>query len=140
MTRKTTWLACLALLVVSPLHAETIVSTWSSVSDTSALGELNGVTIFATTSGTSTFSGPVLGRFDGDADWGAGFPLGESAEALVASDVNGLDGQLFQFAAPISNARLYIENFDSSSSALVSVNGTAPLAVISGIGKFKHFL
>lgn len=123
------------LLCASPLFGETITSTWNAdFTATSASGEINGVGISVTSTATAPLVGTSTDRFDnGGGGWQAGFPLPRDVAGLVATNVNGDDAQAFAFDSPLANGRLYIENFDASSSALISVTGDAPiLSLLSG--------
>ena len=104
------------------VHAAVTPATWSSFTSTTAVGDLNGITINA----TSNADAPIVG-FMGNSfgsNWDGTQPLGNSAIALVVSNVNAGDMQTFSFSSPLVDGTLfYIENFDSSSIAKVTVNG-----------------
>lgn len=120
---------------VSPLSAEVISNTWSAVLEpptTTAIGDLNGISISATTTSTAPFTGLIQERFSGTA-WQTDNPLEGAVSGLIASDVNAGDQQIFTMSSPLETGLLYIENFDSLSVANITLTGDSPqLSLLSG--------
>lgn len=117
--------------------------TWSSFTPTSATGDLNGITVTATTSAGSPIVGISGGWFG--KQWDGSMPLGDDALGLVVSSVNAGDWQNFSFSSPLLDGTvMYIENFDSSSIALMTFSGATGTTLVDasqsiaygGIGEY----
>ena len=112
--------------------------TWNVIdSPTRAFGNIDGIQITATTNEAAPFIGIVSHRFANvnipcggwDID---SYSLEPSALGLTTSYVNGGDAQSFDFDAPWAGGYFYIENFDSSSLAKITVTGGATLEMLAG--------
>ena len=116
--------------------ASAMPAVWTSVGTTSATGSVSGVGITATTSSTALFDGTATHRFAQTSvpcgGWDAvGYELDPSAAALTTTWVNGGDFQQFDFDKPWFDGIFYIENFDSSSVAMIMVSGGAKLELLT---------
>ena len=124
----------LFMLGASVAVANASVATWSSYTATTATGDFGGVTITATTNSDAAFVGIAnnhFGAFDGACgSWDGMLPLTHADEGLVASHVNGGDAQNFSFSSPLTEGLFYIENFDSSSEAKITVHGATHVALV----------
>ena len=85
-------------------------------------------------------SGGWFGR-----QWDGSMPLGDDALGLVVSSVNAGDWQNFSFSSPLLDGTvMYIENFDSSSIALMTFTGATGTTLVdasqsiayAGIGEY----
>lgn len=120
-----------SLCVASIAKAETITTTqWQVVEDRSVIGTLGDVFVAAAASERSPFGDISSGRFTGE-NWQAGMDLPSTAMSVSAFDANEGDSHVFIFSEAMSQVRLYIENFDSSSIAEVSLLGTGTLRLLS---------
>lgn len=112
--------------------------TWDVVeSATLAYGSIDGIKITATSNDAAPFIGIDSHRFANVnipcGGWNIdSYSLDLSALALTTSYVNGGDAQRFDFDAPWAGGYFYIENFDSSSSAKITVTGGATLEILAG--------
>lgn len=120
---RTIFVALTAVLVSNSAFAATVASTWTEFSETAAVGDIDGISISATSSPTSPLIGFSTDRFDTEGGWDATLPLDREVAGLVASDVNAGDQQVFEFASAIGSGMLYIENFDSNSVATITAAG-----------------
>ena len=123
----------LILLFACSTAFSTTIATWDAFSANEASGEIDGITILASTTNDAPFLGIVNDRFS-DIDkggWDAPFPLSPDALSLVASEVNGGDVQRFAFGEPIDEGLLYIENFDSNSIATIVAFGADDLQLVA---------
>lgn len=114
----------LLLLAVAVANAQAALSpaTWSSTTATTATGDLNGITISATSNAEAPIVGISTGFFG--SGWDGSMPLGPDAMGLVVSNVNGGDSQTFTFSSPLLDGTvMYIENFDSASGAAITFTG-----------------
>lgn len=121
------------LFLCSSVFGGTIAATWDGFTASEAVGEIDGVSIEATTSNSAPFLGIVNDRFS-DIDkggWDTDFPLSKDILSLVASDVNGGDVQRFAFGEPMEEVLLYIENFDSNSIATVVAFGADDVQLVA---------
>lgn len=106
--------------------------TWSSIDPTNliAFGEVDGIGVTATTNADAPFSVIATDRFSVGGAWDAdGLPLPSTAQGLGTIPVNGGDSQQFDFDVPWLDGYFYIENFDSSSLATISVTGGATMSL-----------
>jgi hypothetical protein len=117
-------------LFATPTFAALTPGTWSSVGPTSAVGSVGGIEILATTNAEAAFTDAATHRFTNTnvlcGGWdvvGFEFELPESALALTTTYVNAGDAQQFDFDVPWDGGYFYIENFDSSSIATITVAG-----------------
>lgn len=110
--------------------AETMETDWIVQQSRSAIGQLGGGLITAAASSDAEFVGLSEGSFSGE-QWDTGSELSAMAEALVVGDANPGDTHTFVFTESLSNVHLYIENFDSSSVASVTLEGTGPLSLFA---------
>lgn len=110
---------------------------WSATSLTTASGSVSGIQFTASTSSTSPFDGTATHRFAHTnipcGGWdAAGYELDPSAAALTTTWVNGGDFQQFDFDEAWLNGLFYVENFDSSSVAMIMVEGGGSLEMVTG--------
>lgn len=113
------------LLLTSAAIAGPLGGKWIALDERTAQGEVGGVDVTASTNELAPFAILHPGRFAGRA-WDAGdLALSDSTLGLGTTWVNGGDYQQFDFSAPWSGGYFYIENFDSSSQATISVTGGA---------------
>ena len=127
------------LAAANILYAD-VAADWKSYTANTASGEIDGIAILATTSGTSPFIGIVNNRWvsGGSGGWDAnGLELNAADLALVAADVNGGDHQEFSFNQPFEGY-LYIENFDSSAVASVTATGATSLSLLTGSASISY--
>lgn len=121
------------LLVLSCcLSAQAAVTpgSWGSFTETTAMGDIDGITVNATT----TASSPIVGLSSKHlgTHWDADFPLDDSVLALTVSDTNMGDAIDFSFSSALENGTiLYIENFDSNSAATITATGATGISVLS---------
>ena len=132
MTTRTYIAIIIAFFSTSALNAAT-TGEWDGYSSGAAFGTLDGVRISAFSTTTSPFIGVVDGRFSDEpgGGWNADMPLPPAAQSLVTADVNGGDAQVFRFASGITDALLYIENFDASSIATVTADNAELLELVA---------
>jgi hypothetical protein len=112
----------------------TEVTNWLAWDATTATGTLSGITISASTNSEAEFVGFTdrhFGAFDGECgSWDGQMPLTHDDEGLIASNVNGGDYQQFSFDTPLTDGLLYVENFDSSSMAMLTATGATSITVV----------
>lgn len=109
---------------------------WFGSDATSATGAVAGVGFTATTSSTAPFDGLATHRFAHTdvpcGGWDAeGFELAPEAVALTTTWVNGGDWQQFDFDGAWGDGLFYIENFDSSSRAMIMLEGGGTLELLT---------
>lgn len=123
----------LLLLFAASTSFGTTIATWDGYTSSEAEGEIDGIAISASTTGTAPFLGIVNDRFSNidRGGWDAPFPLPSDALSLVASNVNEGDVQRFSFGEPIDEVLLYIENFDSNSTATIVAFGADDLQLVA---------
>lgn len=130
---RTLFVALATVLISNSATAGTVASTWTEFTETSAIGDIDGISISATSSPTAPLIGFSTDRFDTEGGWDATLPLNREVAGLVASDVNEGDQQVFEFATGIGSGMFYIENFDSNSVATITVAGEAAnLQLVTG--------
>lgn len=109
--------------------ADLTPGTWDKVnSPTSATGSVDGIVVTASTNADAPFTDFATHSFADPTipcgTWDAGaFFLDPDVLSLTTTNVNAGDYQQFDFNAPWSNGYFYIENFDASSAAKVTVTG-----------------
>ncbi len=129
----------LLILMSGTLFGSPIGGAWTSVeSSTLAFGEVDGIRIVATTNEDAPFTEIATHSFTDDSiicgAWQADeLALDPSVTSLTTTYVNAGDYQQFDFDVPWYNGYFYIENFDASSLAKITVLGgaTASLATAS---------
>lgn len=132
--RRLSLTAALLLMLTSSVFGGLTTGTWTSVSDLTAEGSIDGITITASTNADAIFIGAFEDRFNDTshcAGWDADYPLPASVLGLVTTSVNAGDSQNFIFSAPKTEGIFYIENFDSMSEATITVDG-GTLELIAG--------
>jgi len=113
------------------VSAESTGGVWTGQSSNLAFGSLDGVSLSATSSGGAEFAGIVPNAHFTGRNWQGGLLVPEETDSLVAVPVNAGTTHSFEFATPIEEAMLLIENFDSSSVARISAGGDAFIELIS---------
>lgn len=130
------FLAVLATACGTAFGAASIteVTQWNSWDETSATGTLGDITITASTTTSAHFSGFTgnhFGLFDGECgSWDGLMPLTHDDEGVIANYVNGGDYQEFTFSSALTNGLFYVENFDSSSMAMLSATGATSITLV----------
>ena len=113
----------------------TEVAHWNSWEETSATATLGDITITAATTTNAYFSGFTgnhFGAFDGECgSWDGHMPLTHDDQGVIANYVNAGDYQEFTFSSALTDGLFYVENFDSSSMAMLSATG-ATRSMIAG--------
>ncbi len=115
---------CLALLIAvfgSSVFGGMITVDWTSAGSRSAIGTLDGTTLAVATSQDAEFT-LAFQPFD-EANWQTDAPLAQNTELLGVANANTGDSHTFVFTEPQHNLMMYIENFDSSSEAAITVEG-----------------
>lgn len=117
--------SCLGLVVALTACAFACAETsvdWTSVDARSAVGTLKGSVVVVATSEESLFAETF--RTLGAADWQADIPAPDGIEMLGVGDANEGDTHTFVFTEPMTDVMMFIENFDSSSGATISFEGS----------------
>lgn len=129
--KSISYLTALALLgFCVTANAAITPGTWTSHTATTAVGDVGGITINATNSGSTEFASIHPNRFGNG--WDASYPLGNDALALTTTSVGAGDVQTFTFSSPLLDGTLmYIENFDTSSIAQLTATGATNVSVVS---------
>jgi hypothetical protein len=117
-TAATTLLTIIALCATAHAGLQTGIAT--SATATTAAGTLNGVNWTATTSASSAF----LGINMGSGNWDLGSTLPVDGLFLGTGNVNAGDTQRFEFSSPVQDICFFVENFDSSSAAIIATDAT----------------
>lgn len=126
------------LILTSSAIAGPLGGNWISLDERTAQGEVDGVEVTASTNELAPFSILATGRFAGSAWDAADLALSDSTLGLGTTWVNGGDYQQFEFAAPWSGGYFYIENFDSSSQATISVVGGATTSLAAASASITY--
>jgi len=128
-----------ALLVL--LHISETVSggatcgtaDWHTFTATTAEGAIGDVGITVRSSASSPIIGLVGNHFglgDPCGSWDGTMPLDHADTGVVASYVNAGDFQEFLFSSALDETFFYIENFDSSSIADITIVGATEIALV----------
>lgn len=112
------------------IEGATITTEWKTLEDRSVVGTLAGVVVAGSASEQSPFGSISTGRFGGD-NWQAEMALPMTSMSVSALDANSGDSHAFIFSEALTSVMLYIENFDSNSSAEISLQGTGTLSLLS---------
>lgn len=106
---------------------------WTSYDATSAEGSIGGIGITVRSSETAPIIG-LLGNHFGLGEpcgsWDGTMPLDHADLGVVASYVNAGDFQEFLFSSDLNETFFYIENFDSSSIADITIVGATEAALV----------
>ena len=110
------------------------VATWSSWSETSAHGTLGDISITASTTTDAHFSGFTgnhFAIFDGECgSWDGHMALSHDDQGVIANYVNAGDYQEFTFSSALTDGLFYVENFDSSSMAMLTATGATDITLV----------
>lgn len=125
-----TGLVALVLAVAGEARANLITTDWTSSTANSATGTLDGTTITGSILSGAPFQGIFTGSF-APPFWNAPQPLDASVESIALIPVNSGADHDFAFSTPLSYVRFYIENFDSSSDAVVTAVGATSISMVA---------
>lgn len=119
----------LMIVAASVASVNASVADWTAFTPSTGTGDLDGITIDATSSAGAPIVGIVSGQFG--SQWDGASPLGPDALGLTVSSVNAGDMQTFTFSSPLlDGTTFYIENFDSSSIADITFVGATGHALV----------
>lgn len=110
-------------------RADFIVTDWTSFTSSSATGTLGGATITGTILSGAPFVGVGIGSFAPPV-WEAEEPLTPAAEGISLQPVNPGADHIFTFSNPFPYVRFYIDNFDSASDAIITVDGASSVSLL----------
>ena len=122
MTSKS-FLFVLPFMLCASAHADMISVDWKSADMRSAVGTLMGSLVTVTTSEDAEFT-ELFQPFNQD-NWQAEMPLPDDTNLLGVGNANAGDSQTFVIEEPLTDVLMYIENFDSNSVAVISVEGSS---------------
>lgn len=111
-------------------RADLIATDWTSFTSNSVTGSLGGTTVTGAILSGAPFQGIYSGNF-GPPIWEAAEPLSPSAEGISLIPVNPGADHIFSFSDPLSYVRFYINNFDSASDAIITVDGASSISMLS---------
>lgn len=100
--------------------AGTVVIDWLEITPASATGTIGDIRVRAETTPNAPFVQAIENGFSRP-NWNADFELAPEVAALVTKSANAGEVQTFQFDPPIVDPLFYIENLDSHTEALLTV-------------------